>query len=368
MTKITFIISNVNNAIEHEWIAKSILSEYKIDFLILNPFPGKLAENLKNIGVEVKNIRFRGKKDYPIAFLKVFFHLITNRPQIIHSHLIDASLIGIIAGYILNIKHRIYTRHHSSFHHIYFPKAVKYDKLCNTLATKIVAVSELVKNILMEWEKVKSNKIFVIEHGLDKEYFIRPSDTDVNSIKNKYSLNDRYPVIGVVSRYTHWKGIQNIIPAFIQIKNKYPNAILILANAGKGDYSKKIEVLLNSLHVNDYTEIEFEENIKALYLCFDVFVHVPIDYHSEAFGQIYIEAMALGVSMVATRSGIGNTLLKHKRNSYIAEYEDSESILEGVDWFLNGNKAYVKKQAYKDASSYTLARKICLLYNLYNNG
>jgi hypothetical protein len=59
------------------------------------------------------------------------------------------------------------TRHSSDFHHIYFPSAVKYDRFTNWLATDIVAISENVQNILLNWESVNPAKVHLIKHGID---------------------------------------------------------------------------------------------------------------------------------------------------------------------------------------------------------
>ena len=70
-------------------------------------------------------------------------------------------------------------------------------------------------------------------------------------------------VIGVISRYTEWKGIQYIIPAFKQLLNDFPNALLILANA-KGGYQAAIKSQLTTHPKDSFTEILFDLGIGLL--------------------------------------------------------------------------------------------------------
>ena len=76
----------------------------------------------------------------------------------VHTHLFEASLLGLSAAKFTRVKRRIYTRHHSTYHHEYYPKAIKYDRLINFLATEIVAISNNVKEVLRRKEGVAENK------------------------------------------------------------------------------------------------------------------------------------------------------------------------------------------------------------------
>ncbi|MBY0424108.1 MAG: glycosyltransferase family 4 protein, partial [Cytophagales bacterium] len=137
----------------------------------------------------------------------------------------------------------------------------------------------------------------------------------------------------VISRYTHWKGIQYTIPAFKELLKKYPEAVLVLANA-QGEYANEIQHLLSELPNDSYREIRFESQLGALYSLFDVFVHVPIDEHSEAFGQVYVESLAAGVPSVFTRSGIANDFVQDGWNALEVPFQDSASIAVAIERIL----------------------------------
>lgn len=335
---VVYIVSFIDRALAFEWLADALLETYEISFIFLNPKVGQTENYIKNKGIACFHISYRGKKDLVSSSIKVYKLLRQLKPDVVHSHLFDASLIGISVARIIGVRCRIYTRHHATFHHQYFPRAVYYDKIINFFSTNIVAISESVKNILVEREGVHPEKVELIPHGFNLGIFRHAEDERIQCIKAKYGISpEKWPIIGVISRYTEWKGIQFIIPAFKNILQLYPNAALLIANA-KGEYFDCIKKELSSIPKSSYREVAFESDIVALYKTFDVFVHVPVDPFSEAFGQTYIEALAAKIPSVFTLSGIALEFIKHEQNALVVPYKNSKAIEESVIKILSSTQ------------------------------
>lgn len=368
MKSITYIISNINKSLGFEWLAEGIdKNKFKISFLLLNPSASVLEEFLIAKGIFIKRICYRGKKDFLSTFITLCFFLRKNKPDIVHVHLFDASLIGLMAAKFAGIRRRICTRHHGSMHHIYNPPAVKYDNLINRLATDVVVLCETSKKFLIEKEKALSEKICVIPHGFELEKFEGVSQDRVDALKRKHNIIGQHPIIGVISRYTHWKGVQYIIPSLRKLLIDFPNALLILANAN-GDYQKEIRELLEEIPYQNYTEILFEEDVFALYKLFNVFVHTPIANHFEAFGQTYVEALASGIPSVFTLSGIANDFIENEKNALVVDYENPDAIHKAILRLLNDNELVksLSSQGKKDVQRlFPLERMIQPLEELY---
>lgn len=347
MMNVTYIISNINKAIAFEWIVEEIdKSKFDLSFILLNNEDSYLEDYLIKSNIKVYRVNYVSKKNIPAAIFKICKFLIDNKTDIVHTHLFDASFCGLMAAKICGIKKRIYTRHYSSYHHEYFPKAVKWDKVINWLATKIIAISSTVKEVLIAKESVPPEKIVTIYHGFKLNDFIQIKADKLNELSNKYNPFAKKPVIGVISRFTELKGIQFIIPSFKMLLKNHPDALLVLFNAS-GDYEKKINELLKDLPESSYCKVVFENDITSVYHLFDVFVHVPINKTIEAFGQIYVECMASNIPLVATKSGIGNEILINRENSIIVPYNDSVAIYEGINLLLKDEQ--LKKQITANA-------------------
>ena len=163
------------------------------------------------------------------------------------------------------------------------------------------------------------------------------------------------------------KGIQYIIPAFEMLLDKYPGALLVLANA-TGDYQNEIKKLLKKLPEKNYREIRFENNIFALYKLFDVFIHTPIEKYSEAFGQTYVEALASGIPSVFTLSGIANEFIEDRRNALVVPYKSSTAIYEAILLLLtdtNLASALIANGKNDVAEKFQLQKMISSLEELY---
>ncbi len=328
--KIVYIISHIDKAIGFEWIADRIdKSRFEMVFILLNDQPSHLGAHLREKGIKIYEFSAGGKLRLPLTAWKIRKILRKEKVDVIHTHMYVADMIGQWAGKFAGVKKRIYTRHSSNESRKYHKKN-RINKFVNSKCTHVLAISENVKDILVREENVDPGKIRLIHHGFDLDRFDNVTEEEIASLSKKYNPGNKRPVIGVVARYSHWKGIQYTIEAFKKLLKDYPNALLILANAKKGDYKEELAKQLAEIPTGSYTEIVFEHNLFALYRLFDVYVHVPIDPELEAFGQTYVEALAAGIPSVFTNSGIAREFIRDGENALLVNFQDQESIYRAI--------------------------------------
>ncbi|MBK8845466.1 MAG: glycosyltransferase family 4 protein [Bacteroidetes bacterium] len=114
--------------------------------------------------------------------------------------------------------------------------------------------------------------------------------------------------------------------------------------------------------------IEFEKNVFDLYACFDVFVHVPVDEYVEAFGQIYIEAMAIEIPSIFTLSGVASEYIQNMKNALVVDFKNSEQIYEAIIYTLSHPDIIdaIVKQGKKDVfEKFDISQMILLLEEIY---
>lgn len=325
-----YVVSGVDGSRQLEQTALRLRQKAKIVFLLLNKRPGTFQMFLEAHQIPVR--RFSPERPLlPIACILLVLYFLLRRPKVVHAHLFDAGVVGLTAAWLARVPQRMYTRHHSTIHHQYFRAGLKWDKLCNKLATAVVAPSKTVQDVLTDMEGVPGWKVALVHHGFAlSSLAAKPDDARLEKIRTKYRISDRQgPVIGCVARYTEWKGVQYVIEAFGELIKSVPSARLVLANA-KGDYCAAIKHSLSQLPSESFREIEFEEDVEALYHLFDVLVHVPIDGMAEAFGQVYVEAMAAGVPMVVTLSGIAKECVVDEKNALVVPFKDPSAIEKAI--------------------------------------
>jgi glycosyltransferase involved in cell wall biosynthesis len=195
------------------------------------------------------------------------------------------------------------------------------DFIANYLSTEIVAVSEVVKEILVNSEGVNSAKVILIHNGIDTERFLA-----INFSREKLSsINHNEIKVGVVSRMTGWKGVQYTVDAFIMLHSRFPNSHLNLVGAPSDSY-ELIHDKLAALDPSAYTLVSYHPDILGFLQSLDIFVHVPIGPQDEAFGLVYIEALASRTPSIFTISGVLHELSNPEKYAQIVPYQDSIAI------------------------------------------
>ena len=364
---ITYVLCKIGGYQQYCWVADALDKErFNLSFIFLDATTNTLKEILTSKGFTCYQLDVKSKKDIPKAIYQTIQILKKEKTAVVHTHLVEASLIGLMAAKFLGIKKRIYTRHHADFHHLHYKKGVYIDNFINYLSTDIIAISKNVQQVIKTKEKFHQNKILLIYHGFDLTVFNQISSEDIALMQSKYNLHTS-PVIGMVSRYETGKGIVYAIKAFEYLLKEYPNAILVIANAFGSD-AEIIKQQLQKLPTSSYREIEYEHKINALYKCFDMLVHVPINPTYEAFGQVYIEAMAAGIPCVCTLSGIAVEYIENGKNAIVVDYENAEEIYEGMKIYINNSifKQTIISTAKNDVQAiFGFDKMMSALNNLY---
>lgn len=291
----------------------------------LRPAPTQFEAELKALGQHVIGLRASSKLEWLGAWLRLVWLFLRKRPHVVHAELYPAGLLGLTSAWVCRVRKRILTRHHSTQSHIYFPKAVRTDKLVARMATRVLTVSENVRQVMLQREGVPAAKASVLWNTFDMARFRSVAPEKIAVLRQKYIPHSKGPVVGVIARWVDWKGIQYIVKAFEKLLASYPNAFLLLANA-KGPDAPAIQAQLAALPPGSHTAIEYEPCVEGLYRLFDVYAHVPIDRTVEAFGQTYVEALAAGTPMVCTLSGIAPAFVVDGENALVVPYQDSDAL------------------------------------------
>ena len=305
-------------------------SSYRIIHIFVGePLPDLLATMTEH-GLEHVRIPYKSRRDLLAAIIGARQILKNHRADLVHGHGIEGTLIGLLAGLLIGVTDRIYTRHHATMHHEMGPRrALFLDRFVNRLSTTIIATCDNVRDCLITLERVDPAKIRVLELRLDIKGIGNVSNERITEVRSRHNLGSTRWVIGMVSRLVWWKGVEHGVEAFAQYLETNPDALLVLAGA-IGPHREVVHALLDTIPERNYRIIEYEQDIGALYNTFDVLMHLPVTSGVEAWGQVYVEAMAAGVPLVCTRSGIGNELLMDGENCIIVDYRDTDSTHEGL--------------------------------------
>jgi len=211
-----------------------------------------------------------------------------------------------------------------------------------------------VTNILRNLENVNSSKIYQFSPAIDLNRYANKDPNLREKMLQKYDLKESDIVIGVCSRFDYYKGLKYVIEGFSLAAKKHKNIKLIFFGASGIEFDSLSRLAKNKLPNNTYQFVKYEKNILGAYAIMDIFIHVPIAYDEEAFGLVYVEAMASSIACVFTISGISAKLLKHNNNALVVGYKSSSDINTALQRLIK-NKGLRNKigiQAKKDVIKY----------------
>jgi glycosyltransferase involved in cell wall biosynthesis len=369
---IVFLMANNGSVPYFLWFAEKAMnnSNYKFTFILLHNSKPIMIEEMKKFNCECYWIPF-SNHSRKISILKAIPKLIKLfkkiSPDIVHSHLFDDTLPSIIAAKIVGIKHRVVTKQDTAFHWYYAPKAVKFDKLINKLATNLIAVSEECKTFIIEKEKALPEKITMIHHGIPLDKLSHAREEFKTELIKKFNLQNKI-VIGTVARLIEWKGHKLLLEVLKKLVVKYPNIVFLFT--GEGELKDEIIALIkkNNLENNIIlTGWIDREQIPSLYAIMDIYIHAA---KYEPFGFVIAEAMLNGAPILSTKTGSALDAIQQKKNGYLVEYDDVDGFVDGVIFLINNDKREIglrgKETATKMYSfdnmwkSYTELYKKCL--------
>jgi len=295
----------------------------------------KIAQEILNLGWNFKLIRERSKFGSILNAFAITIEIIVFRPKTVFASGQFATIIGMFCARLFAIKRRIFIRHHSNLHHEYKMKLGRLvDLASNKLCTDVVAVSRVVARILVEDEKIMPSKVTVIFNGIDLSEFQSAVSRQTEMLNPDFHDNNLF-TIGVLSRLTEWKGVAYTAKAFVRINREFPQSRLRVVGAFSDSYTE-VRNILGSLDPNLYTLEGENSDIPNDFRSIDVFIHVPVGESYEAFGIVYIEALAAKVPCIFTQSGILNELEDPTNFADIVDYRSSDEIYIALKEILQG--------------------------------
>lgn len=200
--------------------------------------------------------------------------------------------------------------------------------------SRVIAVSPAVKRSLTGL--LPEEKIVVVPNGIDLGKFEDTrSASGANALRCKWNIGAGDLLIGTVGTITPLKGHEEFLQAAEAIGRSFPNARFVIAgvdSSERGENLAALEHLISQLHLKDTTQIVgWVENLPSFYRALDVFVSAS---HSESFGLAIAEAMASGVSVVATETEGAQEIIVPQQSGLLAPVKDVEQLAAAITVLL----------------------------------
>jgi len=335
--------------------------EIGYDTILLSPYSERVKEYCINEGCNYLEIKIK-RKISPLYDLYTLLNLIRLfvicRPDIVNLGTPKISLLGMIAAKITRVRKRIYTCRGFRFEP---EKGIKRQLLIITeritalFAHKIICISPSLQELGIKNRIFNSSKSTVINKGSSNGINLkRFSPESINKelkdkLKVELGLEDKF-VFGFIGRISDRKGINELYMAFIRLSVIFSDiALVIVGRFEEPQIADKN--IINSIKSHKNIRVTGpQKNVPLYFSLMDVFV---LPSWSEGFGNVMIEASAMGVPVIGTdATGIRDSMSHNLNGIMIAPhsaYELENAMLQlyknremretfgknGLNWALN---------------------------------
>lgn len=212
-------------------------------------------------------------------------------------------------------------------------------------AWRVIVCSDYMKQEIQYLFQVPSDKIDIIENGVNPDEFATRVPKD---FRNQYADSEEKMVF-FVGRLVQEKGVQVLIDAIPEILSQYANTKFIIA--GKGPKTEELKDQVYQIGVADrcyFTGFIDDESRNNLYQVCDLAVF-PSLY--EPFGIVALEAMAARVPVLVTNVGGMGEIIQDGVDGIKVIPGSSHELAQGILRVLHDPKLAkkVKENGYQKA-------------------
>jgi L-malate glycosyltransferase len=204
------------------------------------------------------------------------------------------------------------------------PRTLTVEKLC----TKIIVISDAVAADLGRSE-IDPQKIVRIYNGVDLESF-DPSAYDKLELRNAAGLDPDSFIISMVARISPAKSHKVLIRALPKIRDNIDASVLFIGEAYSDytSYLNELHELINQLELERHVRFwGFEKDIASIYAMSDALVLCTL---KEPFGRCIIEALAMGLPVVAPNSAGPAEIIRQHHDGILYNAADPGALADAV--------------------------------------
>jgi glycosyltransferase involved in cell wall biosynthesis len=269
---------------------------------------GSFIDDLRSRRVTAYALNTLRRTKYFRAARELFKIIRQDEIDIVHTHLFDPTLIGLV---IAKLRHRkvVVTRHHSDAVHQLKNRLTRrfyltLENYINKHADHIIAPSRMVREILIQKEGVSPEKVSLIPYGQTLERFEAVTQEAVSRVKTELDMSAGLALV-CTSRLYERKGHIYLFQALAPLVRAGLRTTLYLV--GTGEYRKHLESLVQELGLQEHVRfLGWRNDALAIMAAADIIVHPSLE---DALSSAVIESLMLERPIIATDiSGVRDSL------------------------------------------------------------
>jgi glycosyltransferase involved in cell wall biosynthesis len=307
--------------------------------------PGEYWGRLAALGFQMHPVSLR-RTFWPWAHVRPLFQLWKLLRHggfaIVNTHSAVGATVGRFAAWLAGAKTIVYTVHGFYFHEnmptVLRSFWVTLEWLLGRLTTGFMFVSAEDRRTGIRTGIVSAkSRSMILFNGVDLDAF-SPKGACLESTRNfkrQLGIDDAVPVVGIVGRIVREKGYREFLEMASQVAKKRKAVFLVVGDTLPSDrdqFGKTFKKEVAKAGLTPYFIFAGQTNLVADHLrIMDVFV---LPSHREGFPRSIIEAMGVGLPVVATDIRGCREAVLHGETGLIVPAKDGKALASAVEHLL----------------------------------
>ena len=271
-----------------------------------------------------------------LAIWKTYWLIRTLRPNIVHTHTPKAGMVGMIAAWLARVPIRLHTVAGLPLMErvgLTQQLLMMVERMTYWFATGVFPNSFGLQAYIFRHIS-KSSKIKVIgqgsSNGINSSYFSKTVviEQQASILREGLGLNSQDFVWIFVGRMVKDKGINELIAAFLDFDQQYPNQRLLLV----GPYEQALDPLLPqtlaaiSAH-SSIIHVGFQKDIRPYLAMADALIFPS---YREGFPNVPMQAACMGLPLILSNINGCNELIINEKSGLLILPKSSDAIFEAM--------------------------------------
>lgn len=235
------------------------------------------------------------------------------------------------------------------------------------LTTHFHAITHAVKDASVSALGIAPERVTVIERGRDPSRLGSPSAERRSRARRALGLNDDEEIILTVGRQEFQKGQKYLLEAYARLVRRRPKTKLLLVGRN-GNASTDLERLHSELELQDRVRfLGYRDDVSEVLAGSDLFVF-PSLYEGQ--GGALVEAMALGLPVIATDLPSTREVVEENGNALLVPVQSSHGLAEAMERLLEDParmSAFGRRSSEIFHTRFTLERSASRMVELYRS-
>ncbi|MFH1862809.1 MAG: glycosyltransferase family 4 protein [bacterium] len=308
--------------------------------IVALPGEGDLTERLRQEGIQVvitrdsvlRRVNFKPQKLPAFLYhlcqdVRALIRLIRQyNVRLVYSNT-GAVVTGALAARWCHIPN-LYHVHEIIVHPRWLARTIARLVLGNS--AEVIAVSQAVKDNLLQYGRAGDPNIRVIHNGLDPTPFDR--EMDVLEVRREMGADPDQVLFGVIGRIHPWKGQFYFVEAARLVADVFPNARFVIIGGTFAGYEHLLSVLkarISKLELEPFLRVlPYRQDVPRLMRALDVFV-LPSTL-PDPLPTVVLEAMASERPVIATAHGGAPEMVLHGQTGLLISPHDPVAFAEAM--------------------------------------